>query len=175
VVVGGGVVGCLIAWLCGRIAATEVALVDIDPRRAPVAAALGVGFAAPEHAPGDADVVFHASATQAGLRTALGCAGREARVVEASWFGTTEVSLALGGAFFHRRVQLVASQVGTVSPSRSARFDFRRRLEVALALLGDPALDVLVDGESAFDDLPRALPEVVRGVGGGLCHRVRYP
>ena len=38
VIVGAGVVGCLIAWLCGRLPGAEVTLVDIDPRRAKTAA-----------------------------------------------------------------------------------------------------------------------------------------
>ena len=33
-VVGGGTVGCLVAWLAGRIAGCEVELVDINPHRA---------------------------------------------------------------------------------------------------------------------------------------------
>jgi hypothetical protein len=46
-VVGGGVVGCLVAWLAARIAGCRVQLVDVNPARARVAAALGVPFARP--------------------------------------------------------------------------------------------------------------------------------
>ncbi len=44
-VVGAGVVGSLVAYLCGRLPGAEVTLVDINPSRAELAAALGVGFA----------------------------------------------------------------------------------------------------------------------------------
>ena len=67
-VVGAGVVGALVAWLCGRLPGAEVTLVDIDPARATLAATLGVGFAAPADAPRDCDVVFHASAQRRGPR-----------------------------------------------------------------------------------------------------------
>jgi hypothetical protein len=39
-VVGAGVVGALVAWMCGRLPGAEVTLVDIDPARASLAAAL---------------------------------------------------------------------------------------------------------------------------------------
>src|SRR5260370_934796 len=97
-IVGGGVVGSLCAWLCARLPGVEVTLVDIDPRRAEIADALGVGFALPFDASGDCDVVIHASATQAGLATALRLAGDEASVIELSWYGSTEVAVSLGEA-----------------------------------------------------------------------------
>jgi threonine dehydrogenase-like Zn-dependent dehydrogenase len=46
-VVGGGVVGALIARLCARLPAAEVTLIDIVPARAGLAKALGVRFASP--------------------------------------------------------------------------------------------------------------------------------
>src|SRR6185369_15836619 len=64
-VVGGGMVGCCVAALLARFPEVRVELVDVDPARADVAAALGVGFAAPSDAAGDCDLVVHASATDA--------------------------------------------------------------------------------------------------------------
>ena len=48
VVVGGGTVGCLVAWLAGRMPGCDVELVDINPQRAAIAHALGVRFATPD-------------------------------------------------------------------------------------------------------------------------------
>ena len=74
-VVGGGVVGALAGWLCARLPGAEVTLVDVNPGRAALAAALGCGFAVPEAAPEDCDLVIHASATGEGLATALARGG----------------------------------------------------------------------------------------------------
>ena len=63
-VVGAGVVGALVAYLCGRLAGAEVTLVDINPARAELARKLGVSFARPEAAPADCDLVIHASGTR---------------------------------------------------------------------------------------------------------------
>ena len=95
-VIGAGVVGCLVAYLCGRLPGAEVTLADILPERAALAAALGVAFAPPEALARDADLVFHASGHPDGLRTALAVAGLEARIVELSWYGSGRGGAAAG-------------------------------------------------------------------------------
>ena len=118
-VVGAGTVGALAAWLCARLPGTEVTLVDINPERAALAAALGCGFAMPEAAPGDCDVAIHTSASGEGLATALAAAGLEAAVVEASWYGDRPPTVGLGGAFHSRRLRLVV-EPGEPRPDRAA-------------------------------------------------------
>ena len=174
VVIGGGVIGCLIAALSARMPGADVTLVDILPARAAIAQALGVNFALPEAAPGEADIVFHTSASEAGLRLALGLAGFEGRIVEVSWFGEKEIALPLGGAFHSQRLQIVSSQVGHVSPAVRARWPHRRRLETALRLLDDERLDCLITEEVAFEDLPSALPRLLACDAPGLATAVRY-
>jgi len=174
-VVGAGVIGCLVGYLCGRLPRTAVTLVDPDESRRPVAKALGVSFAAPgERLPQDCDLVFHASGQSTGLELSLALAGFEATVIELSWYGTAVVSVGLGGAFHSQRLTLRASQVGAVAQARRARWSRERRLAQALALTADPRLDILVQSETPFAALPEALPAIL-GQPGALCHLVRYP
>ena len=173
-VVGAGTVGCLVAWLAGRIGGCEVELVDVNPARATVARRLGVDFAAPDAARADADVVIHASGSPAGLALALRLAGFEATVVEMSWYGAQPVAVPLGEAFHARRLLLKSSQVGHVANSQRARWDTNRRMALALSLLRDPLLDTLITGESAFDALPEVMPTITGAAGDTLCHRIRY-
>lgn len=172
-VVGGGVVGCLVAALAARLPGARVTLVDTNPDRSAAAQALGVGFARPEAAATGADLVVHASGNPAGLQTALDLAGDEADVIEASWYGTETVPLRLGGRFHSGRLAIRASQVGRVAPARRGRHSPRDRLALALRLLADPAFDALVTGETAFADLPAAMPALTAAVGP-LAHIVRY-
>ena len=172
-VVGGGVIGCLVAYLCGRIAGTEVTLIDIDPGRGKIASALGAAFATPADAPTNCDLVFHASGRSEGLELALTLAGFEAAIVELSWYGANAVNVGLGGAFHSQRLTLLSSQVGNVAPVRRARWPHGRRLAKALSLCADPALDCLVADETPFADLPQKLPTIL-GAPGALCHLVRY-
>lgn len=173
-VIGAGVVGSLLAWITGRIPGTSVCLVDINPARAEVATAMGVSFALPDEAPTECDVVIHASGAPDGLRLALSLAGFEASIVEMSWFGTKDVTLPLGGAFHARRLRITSSQVGQVAASHRARWDYRRRMQAALSLLADPALDRLCSSESSFEESASALQALATGECDALCHRIRY-
>lgn len=170
-VIGAGVVGLLTAALCARIPAAKVTLVDLDPSRADLAQALGCGFALPEQAPDAQELIIHASASEAGLRLALTCAAFEARIVEASWFGDRSPALPLGEAFHQRRLRLISSQVGSVSPAMRGRRIYAERLATALDLLADPRLDLLVQSRTPFHLLPARMPHLLQG---GLCHVVTY-
>jgi threonine dehydrogenase-like Zn-dependent dehydrogenase len=173
-VVGAGMVGCTVALLLSRFPGVEVTLVDVVADRAAVAAALGVGFAAPDDAAGERDLVVHTSATSAGLQLSLDLLASEGTVVDLSWYGDTDVRLSLGGAFHSRRLGLRASQVGTISPARKGRRTTADRLALALDLLRDPAFDVLVTGESPFGQLPHVMGRLASGSLPALCHTITY-
>lgn len=174
-IVGAGVVGALLAAIVSRIPGVRVGMVDIQSQRGGVARVFGADFFAPQDAPGGADIVFHTSASEAGLQLAMACAGFEGRIVEMSWYGNRQVSLPLGEDFHSQRLQIISSQVGHVAPSHRARWSHRRRLEKAIELLDDPRLDAVITEEVAFDDLPRALPRLLAPDAPGLATAIRYP
>ena len=123
------------------------------------------------------DATFRRAALDAdNLVVDIGAAGKELRDVlaELSWYGDAEVQLSLGGAFHADRLRLHASQVGTVSPARSARRTTADRLALALELLRDPAFDVLVTAESRFDELPAVMARLAAGSLPALCHTITY-
>jgi hypothetical protein len=173
-VIGAGVVGAMVGFLCARIEGAEVTLVDIDPTRADLARALNLKFATPDAAPADRDFVFHASATASGLATALDIAGDEATIVELSWYGAGTVAVPLGGAFHSRRLKMISSQVGKVAPSHRASFTHRQRLEAAITLTADPRLDALLAPAIAFGELPHRLHDILKPRSGVLCQLVSY-
>lgn len=174
-VVGAGVVGALTAYLCGRLPGASVTLVDVKQHRSQLANHLGVDFATPDDAPKECDIVFHASASPAGLATALSLAGNEADVVELSWYGDKQVAAPLGGAFHSKQLRLVSSQVGHMAPSRRARWNYARRLQAALALLHDARLDRLLEPSIEFAALPERIPALLEPQADILCQVVHYP
>jgi threonine dehydrogenase-like Zn-dependent dehydrogenase len=178
VVIGAGVVGLLVAALCAGLPGADVSVVDIDASRAKIVASLGAKFvAAADFAAlgyDDADLVFHASASAQGLAMALGSAGLEAKIVEMSWYGDAPVAAPLGGAFHAKRLRLISSQVGQVSPSRRPRWNFARRLDKALELLADARYEALITEEVAFEDAPRELPRILAPGAAGLATVLRY-
>jgi threonine dehydrogenase-like Zn-dependent dehydrogenase len=173
-VLGAGMVGCCVARLLARFPGVDVQLVDVDTSRASVAEALGVGFAHPDDAHGERDLVVHTSATATGLRRSLELLAFEGSVLELSWYGDAAVEVPLGGSFHSRRLSIRASQVGTVSPARRGRRSHVDRLALALDLLHDPAFDALLTGSSRFAELPEVMPRLAGGELPALCHLIRY-
>ena len=48
------------------------------------------------------------------------------------------------------------------------------RLALALELLRDPTFDVLLTGESRFDELPGVMERLAAGSLPALCHTITY-
>ena len=173
-VLGAGLLGCLIAALLSRIHR----YVDITDKLAEPAAAVAdfpVNYVSSEALGSNYDLVFHTTASAAGLQTAIDVLAFEGRVIELSWFGDRPVPVMLGGAFHSRRLTIRSSQVGHVAPARRATTTHRDRLTEALALLADARLDRLITGEVAFTDLPREIPRLLAPDAPGIATRIRYP
>ena len=174
-VVGAGVVGLLVAALAARLPGAEVTVFDVAEERRGIAAQNGARFRhAAEAREMNADIVFHTSASSAGLATALACAGFEATLIEMSWYGARGVTAPLGEGFHSKRLKLLSSQVGHVAPARRPRWSQGRRLMKAVELLDDARLDALITDEVAFADLPAALPAILAPQAAGLATVVSY-
>ena len=71
-------------------------------------------------------------------------------------------------------VVLAAASIRREERAERARWDSRRRMQLALSMLADPALDILVSGECAFADLPSVMAQLTASAGDTLCHRIKY-
>jgi len=173
IVIGAGVIGLLVAHLVSKIPGTRVQIVDPLEAKVAIAQALGLECVLPEDAIAEADLILHASGSPSGLQTALELAGFEARIVELSWYGDISVELPLGGAFHSKRLKLISSQVGHLPAAQITRWNFAKRMKLALALLRDPVYDALISGEDEFENLPKIMSKIAedRTI---LCHRIRY-
>ena len=176
-VVGAGVVGALVGFLCARIEGAEVTLVDIDPAREALARALGLTFATPDAAPADCDfrVPCQRHAPR-GLPTALNIAGDEATIVELSWYGAGDrrgaarrrVPQPPPEAHFEpgRQGRAVAPGDVDAPPAARSRDQAHRAIR---------ALDALLAPAVAFRDLPARLPDILKPRSGVLCQLINYP
>ncbi|MEM6548037.1 MAG: zinc-binding alcohol dehydrogenase [Pseudomonadota bacterium] len=173
-VLGAGLVGCLIAALIGRRADVDLVVCDILPHRNSLLADFNVTFMTPDALVGEFQKVFHASASQAGLQLALDCCAFEGEVIELSWYGANPVAVQLGGAFHAKRLTLRASQVGHVAPAKRATTSHRDRLAAALVALEDPRLDAFLTDSVSFEDLPAAIPGLLAPGAAGIATVINY-
>lgn len=80
---------------------------------------------------GNADLSFELSGNPSALNDALCLTCFSGRIVIGSWYGEKRAEIDLGGAFHRSRIKLISSQVSTIAPELSNRWDKARRFEVA--------------------------------------------
>ena len=81
------------------------------------------------------DLTFELSGSPSALNDAITFTRFSGRVVVGSWYGEKKAPIDLGGAFHRSRIKLISSQVSTIAPELSGRWDKARRFEVALEAL----------------------------------------
>lgn len=174
-VVGAGLLGCLVAGFLACRNDLSVDMTDVVASRRNIAGEINVTFREPTEIATDYVVALHTSASAGGLETALDALAFEGRVIELSWFGDRPVSVPLGGAFHANRLTIQCSQVGHVARPRRAALSRRQRLAAALDALADaPWADALITEEVDFADLPEAIPRLLAPGASGIATRIRY-
>ena len=152
VIFGQGVVGLLTTGLLRRFPLESLITLDgFELRRQ---ASLGLGAHAsldPRdtdwrerlllHLPGEADLVYELSGNPEALDQAIQVTGFAGRIMIGSWYGQKKVSVNLGGSFHRSRIRLVSSQVSSLDPAITGRWDKARRFKLAWQMIRelDPA------------------------------------
>lgn len=77
------------------------------------------------------DLVYELTGSPSALNTAIEHTAFSGRIVIGSWYGQKRAEIDLGGSFHRSRIKLISSQVSTISPELSGRWDKSRRFEVA--------------------------------------------
>jgi 2-desacetyl-2-hydroxyethyl bacteriochlorophyllide A dehydrogenase len=147
-VLGQGVVGLLVAALLREFPLEALVTSDCYELRRKASLELGVDDSfnpdspniPPQHksqspfygyAQNKFDLIFELSGSPSALNDAIALTAFSGRIVIGSWYGEKRAEVDLGGAFHRSRIQMVSSQVSTVSPALSGRWDKARRFRVA--------------------------------------------
>ncbi len=166
-VVGQGIVGLLVTMLLKRVGAGPVIGVDLHDGRRRAALRAGADEAL---SPGDelvsqvleltggrgVDVAIEASGNPAALQSCVDAAAFGGTIVVASWYGTRDVTVALGGAFHRRRLTVRSSQVSTLDAGLSPRWSRERRTDVVRGLLMELPIHELISHRFPFEAAPAA-------------------
>jgi len=157
-VFGQGVVGLLTTAVLARFPLANLLTVDAWPLRRTQARLFGAAQVfAPDQLPAiAADLVYELSGNPAALDQAIAAAGFGGRVVIGSWYGQKQTTLHLGGAFHRNRIRLISSQVSTLAPEWSGRWDKPRRLAVAWSMLREIDTQRLITHRIPITDAAQA-------------------
>jgi 2-desacetyl-2-hydroxyethyl bacteriochlorophyllide A dehydrogenase len=77
------------------------------------------------------DLTFELSGNPSALNDALALTCFSGRIVIGSWYGEKRAEVELGGSFHRSRIRLISSQVSTIAPELSGRWDKTRRFDIA--------------------------------------------
>ncbi|GAB4578190.1 MAG: zinc-binding alcohol dehydrogenase [Anaerolineales bacterium] len=81
------------------------------------------------------DLTYELTGSPHALNDAIAVTGFDGRVVIGSWYGQKRAPLDLGGYFHRSRIRLISSQVSTLAPQFTGRWDKARRFEMAWEMI----------------------------------------
>ncbi len=175
-VLGQGIVGLLTTALLARTPLASLIALDRFPKRREAALRAGATAALdPEEAhitemlqsywedprlyPG-ADLTFELTGNPAALDRAIELTGFGGRIVIGSWYGQKPATLHLGGRFHRSRLRLISSQVSTLTPELSGRWNKQRRLTFAWKMLEVVRPAQFITHRFRFEQAPDAYHQI---------------
>jgi 2-desacetyl-2-hydroxyethyl bacteriochlorophyllide A dehydrogenase len=138
-VLGQGIIGLLTASLLSEFPLESLITVDPYELRRNALGDKGQGSKVKSLSPKDIrhstfdkhDLTFELSGSPAALNDAIKSTAFSGRIVIGSWYGQKNSPIDLGGSFHRSRIKLISSQVSTIAPELSGRWDKSRRFDVA--------------------------------------------
>jgi 2-desacetyl-2-hydroxyethyl bacteriochlorophyllide A dehydrogenase len=172
VVLGQGIVGLLLSQLLARFPLAWLGAVETMALRKDQALQAGVRQVFDPRTDLDdlktqlggrgADLVFEVSGAAEALDLAIGLSGFAGRIVVGSWYGSKSSTVALGGEAHRNRLQISTSQVSTIAPALSGRWDKARRFELCWQLLRQLPVQQLITHRLPLSEAPRLYDQLHR-------------
>ena len=135
-VFGQGIVGLLTTALLAQFPLEKLVTFDHFPLRRDASLDAGAHttnetWQVSEDLPGFFDLTYELTGAPTVLNDAIAVTGFDGRVVIGSWYGQKRAYMDLGGYFHRSRIRLISSQVSTLAPQFSGRWNKARRFDVA--------------------------------------------
>ena len=137
-VLGQGVIGLLVTSLLNEFPLETLVTADWYELRRKASQAIGIKTSFDPNAKdrpalnqNKFDLTFELSGSPSALDDAIGLTAFSGRILIGSWYGEKRTPIDLGGVFHRSRIKLISSQVSTIAPELSGRWDKARRFEVA--------------------------------------------
>jgi 2-desacetyl-2-hydroxyethyl bacteriochlorophyllide A dehydrogenase len=170
VVLGQGIVGLLLAHLLAQFPLAQLHGVDAMPLRRERALQLGVSNVFDPFSAADisalkqqlsiadndkgADLIYEVSGAPDALNLAIALSGFSSRIVIGSWYGNKAATIALGGDAHRNRLKITTSQVSSLAPELSGRWDKARRFELSWQMLRNLRPSELITHRVPLSDAP---------------------
>lgn len=179
VVLGLGVVGLLLTQLLNRFPLTGLFGVDAITTRRELAKKIGTKKVVDtndinqlqtllDHG---ADLIYEISGSPAALNSAIELSGFNSRIVIGSWYGNKTTAIELGGKAHRNRLQIITSQVSSIAPQLTGRWNKNRRFDLAWEMIRQTQPAELIshrmllsDSEKIYQAIDRQPADVLQAI-----------
>lgn len=172
VVLGQGIVGLLLSCVLSRFPLAQLLALDEIGKRSNYAEWLGVHrtfdpksdrqiaelkdalrlpvelSATPNSG---ADLIYEVSGAPAALNLAIDLCSYSGRIVIGSWYGSKSAAVKLGGVAHRNRIKFISSQVSSIAPELSGRWDKARRFQQAWRMIRQVKPQALISHRIPID------------------------
>ena len=176
VILGQGIVGLLLAGLLSKYPLASLTSFDKDEDRREWSKQAGVTrvFAPAKltsnelSTVSDADLIYEVSGQPEAVNLAIELAGFSSRIVLGSWYGTRSAKVELGGVAHRNRLQFITSQVSTIGPDLTGRWDKTRRISLVWEMLKKVKPSKFISHSVDIQDAPEFYKRINDGEKGML-------
>ena len=121
-----------------------------------------------------ADFAVNVSGNGSALQLLIDTLAFEAKVIEASWYGTNSIPLSLGGSFHRKRLSIVSSQVSHIGSTVGPKWTKERRIALVLETLKELKPSIYITHRFPFSDAQLAF-ESIAGKPGEVLQALLIP
>ena len=120
-----------------------------------------------------ADIVINTSSDYNILANSMKILSNEGKFIEASWYGNKKGLINLGGHFHSKRLKIISSQVSQIPIQLKDKYDFNKRLKLAINALKNDKLKKLITSESTFFNLEKDYFKIINNKNT-IMHLIKY-
>jgi len=121
------------------------------------------------------DIIYHTTATEAGLQYCINHLNVEGQLIELSWYGNSKVNISLGENFHTNRIKLISSQVSKIPLVKQVEISYKKRKEIAAEILKHNEFDELISDYIEFEKSPVFFKDLREGnLPSGLIWMIKY-
>ncbi|OKY78353.1 MAG: Threonine dehydrogenase Tdh [Candidatus Methanohalarchaeum thermophilum] len=106
------------------------------------------------------DLTYEVTGNPKALDLAVDFTGFEGRIVIGSWYGNKKEKVKLGTEFHRNRIKILSSQVSSIRPDISKRWDKDRRINLSLDLIQEIDVKELITDEFRLKEAQRAYNKI---------------
>ena len=169
---GLGSVGLLTAYFFKLQNYKKVYVYDTNYYKKKYAKLLGLKFINIKQAK-DFNVIINTTSNYKILEKSMSLLEDEGKIIEASWYGSKKGFLSLGDYFHSKRLKLISSQVSQIPKHMKNKYDYKKRLKLAINSLKDKKLEKLITSESNFFNLESDYFKILND-NNTIMHLIKY-